>query len=319
MYHYVRRLAGSRYPDIKGLELEAFRGQVRYLKRHGYFPSTEEILHSVKTGEALPENSVWLTFDDGLIDHYADVFPVLLEEKVPGAFFAPSACVEEGYMLDVHMIHYLLAAVDDFSGLLETLREKVIQESRVNPEVEAWEVYRARVETAHRWDPPDVVFLKRMLQRELPPDFRMRVTRELFERYVSGDLEAFAREVYMTPDQARCMISCGMTFGNHTHGHGWLNWMTPEQQREEIQKGLSFLQRLGVPDENWIMNYPYGGYNSDTLTVLRSMSCGLGLSVNEGVADLSQDDPLQLPRVNTNDVPVEEDASAAVLKSLFGE
>ena len=31
MYHYVRDLKHSRYPDIKGLQVEEFRGQIQYL------------------------------------------------------------------------------------------------------------------------------------------------------------------------------------------------------------------------------------------------------------------------------------------------
>jgi hypothetical protein len=34
MYHFVRDLARSRYPAIKALTVDAFRGQLDYLARH---------------------------------------------------------------------------------------------------------------------------------------------------------------------------------------------------------------------------------------------------------------------------------------------
>ncbi len=34
MYHFVRELKRSRFPDIKGLSIEEFRGQIEYIRRH---------------------------------------------------------------------------------------------------------------------------------------------------------------------------------------------------------------------------------------------------------------------------------------------
>ena len=34
MYHYVRKIKNSRFPEIKGLETELFREQLKFLKKH---------------------------------------------------------------------------------------------------------------------------------------------------------------------------------------------------------------------------------------------------------------------------------------------
>ena len=34
MYHYVRDLKNSRFPGIKGLELDLFKEQIEYLHKH---------------------------------------------------------------------------------------------------------------------------------------------------------------------------------------------------------------------------------------------------------------------------------------------
>jgi hypothetical protein len=34
MYHYVRRLAGSRFARLTALDLDAFRGQLDFIGRH---------------------------------------------------------------------------------------------------------------------------------------------------------------------------------------------------------------------------------------------------------------------------------------------
>ena len=51
-----------------------------------------------------------LTFDDGYIDHFTYVFPVLKEYKMQGSFFVPGKTFTENCLLDVNKIHYLLAS-----------------------------------------------------------------------------------------------------------------------------------------------------------------------------------------------------------------
>ena len=46
MYHYVRPIAESAYPRIKGLELDLFRAQLEYMRRHYNPVSVEELLAS---------------------------------------------------------------------------------------------------------------------------------------------------------------------------------------------------------------------------------------------------------------------------------
>lgn len=67
-------------------------------------------------------------------------------------------------------------------------------------------------------------------------------------------------------------------------------------------KGLEYFQ--SVIDKDYIvMNYPYGGYNEDVLDYVSKIGCKLGFSVEARHADLSKDNPLILPRLDTNDFP----------------
>jgi len=50
MYHYVRDLKHSRYPDIKGLDVSLFKDQIAYIKRH-YTPVTmQEVIDAFDLG-----------------------------------------------------------------------------------------------------------------------------------------------------------------------------------------------------------------------------------------------------------------------------
>ena len=43
MYHYVRDLAKTRYPGIKGRRLSEFRAQLDYIEKHFTVVSVEQI------------------------------------------------------------------------------------------------------------------------------------------------------------------------------------------------------------------------------------------------------------------------------------
>ena len=51
------------------------------------------------------------------------------------------------------------------------------------------------------------------------------------------------------------------------------------------------------------MNYPYGSYNSDTLDILKTKGCCLGLTTKNKVAELRKDKFHELSRLDTNDFP----------------
>jgi hypothetical protein len=71
----------------------------------------------------------------------------------------------------------------------------------------------------------------------------------------------------------------------------------------EIDSSLKFLKDVGASTNNWIMCYPYGAYNDDTLSILKERNCAVGLTSKVGLANVSRDFSLELPRFDTNDYP----------------
>ena len=108
MYHYVRDLTHSRYPLIKGMDIKCFREQLLFLIRNFNVVRMEQIISAVKGEKDLPEKSILLTFDDGYIDDYTYVLPVLEEFGIQGSFFVPGKTFAEHKLLDVNKIHYIL-------------------------------------------------------------------------------------------------------------------------------------------------------------------------------------------------------------------
>lgn len=303
MYHYVRDLKASRYPDIKARTVEEFRGQIDVLRNTMTLVSAEALMDAVATGSSLPPRACLLTFDDAFADHYTHVFPLLRRLGLPAAFFPPARVVLEHVVLDVNKLHFVLAAVPDKQALVNAMFAHVA-EYRSAYDLPSEARYLETVDiSGNRWDTPEVALFKRMLQRELPEAVRGAIADRLFREFVTDDEAAFARELYMSPDQMREMVGAGMYFGNHGYNHAWLNRLPPEEQEIEIDCALAFLRDIGVPTGHWMMNYPYGGWNESLLEILRRKGCAAAVSTRVGKADLDRDDPLLLPRLNTNDLP----------------
>jgi peptidoglycan/xylan/chitin deacetylase (PgdA/CDA1 family) len=304
MYHYVRDLARTRYAAIKGRDLAAFRGQLDYIARHHSVVTAEQVAAAVNDGEALPDNAAWLTFDDGYSDHYSVVFPLLHERGWQGSFFPLAATVLHGELLDVNRIHFILATQPDPQPILAAIRH-FIEERRHDEALRCFDDYWRDLAHASRFDPAEVTFIKRMLQHGLPEDMREALTRSLFDRFVSADSAAFAAELYMTADQLRTLIRCGMYVGSHGASHCWLDRLDPSHQARELDGSLELLRALGAPTTDWVMCYPYGGYNDSLVRLLRERRCAVGLTTQVGVARPGVDDPFAFPRLDTNDLPVQ--------------
>ena len=90
MYHYVGELPvdADQYRVNLTISAEMFRAHLQYLQDEGYTTiSLADLESALRDGTELPEKSVILTFDDGHIDHFTNVFPALQEFGQTGTFF----------------------------------------------------------------------------------------------------------------------------------------------------------------------------------------------------------------------------------------
>lgn len=90
MYHYVSELPedADEYRQDLTVMPAIFYAHMQYLYEQGYTTISLYQLHeALYTGAELPPRPVVLTFDDGHIDHYETVLPILQEFGFTGTFF----------------------------------------------------------------------------------------------------------------------------------------------------------------------------------------------------------------------------------------
>lgn len=301
MYHYIRDLKHSRYPRIRGLDISRFRNQIRYLKEHFNIVTMEDVLASVRGEFCLPKFAMLLTFDDGYIDHYTYVLPVLEEFKLQGSFFIPGKTFAEHQLLDVNKIHYVLASAN-IAVLLRDVYERLNYYRGKEYDYPSNDELYYEYGIGNRFDDADTIFVKRMLQHALPEKVRNRIASDLFEKYVGVPEEQLAYELYMTEDQIWTLKRHGMYIGVHGYDHYWLGNLKIEKMHEDIHKALEVMDQF-IDKKCWVMNYPYGNYNKHVIEFIESEGACLGLTTKVAVAKIERDSIWELPRLDCNDFP----------------
>lgn len=263
MYHYVRDRgdeaeAGS---GIPGMPVKIFESQLDDLSKQHTFVTWTDVQLAVQGHRPLASSACLLTFDDGVLDHYINVFRILQSRKISGLFFAMSRGENEGLTLP-HKIHFLLAKLG-LTGLRDAIWEKLdsVQRERFT---EAEKKYLSKY-------PPvsldkRINLLKAVLQRDLSTEVDP-ILGNLLEEYIGSEKET-ARNYYLSSEQINEMTEGGMHFGGHTHGHPWFDWIDSEARNAEIKASAGWLEK--VETGPWAFAYPYGGLSEDSPQLLQA-------------------------------------------------
>jgi peptidoglycan/xylan/chitin deacetylase (PgdA/CDA1 family) len=301
MYHYVRDLKNSRYPEIKGLDVSSFKEQIHYMRKYYNFVTMEEVIYSIDNEKTIPDKSILLTFDDAYMDHYSTVFPILDKYDIQGSFYVPSKAITEHTVLDVNKIHFILAAVKDKSKLVNELK-KLIKVYQKVYSLQNFDYYYKKLARASVLDTKDVIFIKRLLQVELVENLRIKIINILFEQYVGVSENAFSRELYMNEEQLEHMLRSGQHIGNHGYNHYWWNSLSKEEMSQELDLSINFLKNLGVDMDNWTACYPYGSYDDQSIRMLKERGCKLAVTTERNIATTNKKTRFVMPRIDTNEI-----------------
>ena len=76
------------------------------------------------------------------------------------------------------------------------------------------------------------------------------------------------------------------------------------EQAAEIEMTRSFLEDLDMTRRGWVMCYPHGAYNRVTIDLLHEKGCTIALTTRRGVANIEAENLYELPRLDTNEIPL---------------
>tara|TARA_X000000950_G_scaffold171986_1_gene209531 strand:+ start:2802 stop:3725 length:924 start_codon:yes stop_codon:yes gene_type:complete len=299
-YHYVRPIKNSNYPNIKGLEIEGFLRQMDFFKKKKSVLTTQQVKDFFLKGTKIPKNSVWLTFDDGYKDHINFVVPILENFNFDAIFFPVTNTYIKNILLDVNAIHYIIAKSDCENQLIDRLKYEMANEGLSNMYFEKlWE----NINKKRMFDSEKISFFKILLQHNLSSTIRKKIIKRLFKDLIGKNQKQFSRELYMNKQDLKYLIKKGFSIGTHTTSHQWLTKLSYEEQKYEITNSIKELKKINSSEKNWIICFPHGLYDENTLKILEEYNFSLGLKNKGGRVKSRHQKRYELPRCNTNDFP----------------
>lgn len=262
MYHYVRDAndAAESGSGIPGMPVARFEAQIDDLANRFEMVSWLDVRKHLLGNGSLPSQACLLTFDDGVCDHYINVYPALRKRGLSGMFFALSRRLDSRLALG-HKIHFLLAKLG-----IERFREATLERLDAFQQA-AFERAEAKyTDLSGESDQDKIDVFKLVLQRDLSESAET-ILSEMVDSYVGPEIDLASR-FYLSSGQVQEMSANGMHFGGHSQSHPWFDWVGTERQAQEIQSSTAWLSIFEAGP--WGFAYPYGGLDDQSPALLHA-------------------------------------------------
>lgn len=264
MFHYV--VPSFNYYHF---DLSLFEKIIKKLVSQYKVISIKEFDYFVKNNQKLDDNYFMLTFDDGTIDHYKYVYPILKKYNCSGLFFIPSS-FKNKKVLDIQLIHNLISLV----SIDELISDITYFCQKFN-----FDIMKFNENILYKLKDEKISFVKSLLQYKIPENIRIKLLDYLCDKY---KISKNVNDYYMNEIQMKEMKNNNMFFGIHTVNHKRLEKLNKKNQYYEIKNNLFDLQSFELLDKNlYVIAYPFGSYNDETISILKELNFAYGFKVNE--------------------------------------
>ena len=297
-YHYIRDQGKYAYPGIHSISKEKLESELKWMKEQFHFASSQEVESFVHGSRNLVAPSVFLTFDDGLVDHFQVAKEVLGPLGIRAAFFICSRPLEEQKAVAVHKVHWLRAT---------TPPEVFVAEFVDSLPKDMREQYRNRqIQEAARktyiYDTEENACLKYFINFRLPIGMVDDITSQMLQTRKIHE-EDFCREAYLSPDQIKELHEAGHLIGLHGHTHTPFSSLDFTALCQEIESNYDCLARITGEKPSWV-SYPYGSdwaIPKDADSLCKQFNLKVGITLKRGW-NMGNESPWKLNRINTNEL-----------------
>ena len=294
MYHYVRE-DNPNTPYSKHKKINDFKYECNFFKKNNCFFSLSD---SLKKGN-FKENSISLTFDDGLKDHL-NVAEILKSLDINATFYIPIYPYTNNQILDVHKAHLICSKVGPESlDLLNIACKKLEINNLLN--------YREKEKFENKYfnqiDNDNIKIFKKIINYYGHMNLRTNILDFILKMInIPIDPSYF----YLSKDELIYINSLGFEIGSHGVSHTLLSRLNKLQQKKELENSKIFLEDL-LKKRIDSFCYPYGTKNSyDDTTILLLKEIGYLNAVSVESRDVSMNDfknkNYEIPRYDCNEI-----------------
>ena len=220
--------------------VKAFEKDLEFLLRHFQPVSVKQVLQTTGRNIGAPPRMV-LSFDDGLIQCYETVMPILQRKGVPAVFFLNNDFIDNRGLFYRYRISLLL---ERLPRLEEKERKKAAEILQCRP---------SGLEAALR----KISYPERRITDHLE-----ELWGSSFEDYQS------ANPVYMSTSQIRDLIEKGFEVGAHGTDHPWFATMSGQEALEQVRKSVEDIRNRFQLDYRYFA-FPFSDHGVADETIAR--------------------------------------------------
>lgn len=250
--------------------------------------SLNDAVEGLKKG-TLPRRSACITFDDGYLDNYTNVLPLLLKYNLPATVFVATDFMDGGMMWN----DVVIESVRSWHGPISIEELGVVGEQCGSDH--------------HKRE-----FLSSIIPKikYMPPGQRAEVVAAIEEK------TGYQRQpLMMSSEQIVAMRDSGITIGAHTRSHPILANLDDRNARYEIAESREILENL-LKDKVGLFAYPNGipskDYSQRDVSIVKELGFNAAVSTRKNIATRN-DGIYELPRFT----PWDENVNKFMLRSLF--
>jgi len=266
MYHRITRPEDP----FKGGDVEQFRDQMLWLKRHCRLIAPEEYFGAVQRPSRL-RPAVLVTFDDGYRDYHDNAYPVLHELKIPAVVFVATSFLGSNRLIWTDAVTW---------AFLRSAKKTVCV---------PWAT-RTSLPLGDGTERERAARIAKDYLKDLPDAERQHLQALLFGELGVDPEDGSAGRQMLTWDEARATLEF-TRYGGHTHTHPILSQISAEAADEEIRLCRDRIQaEIGIAPR--FFAYPNGraqDFTEQTKVSLARNGFELGFATIEGVNDARSD------------------------------
>ena len=275
------------------LPINIFEEQIKWLLKNYTPVSLSHVVDAVANGSVLPDNSVLLTFDDGLKNNISVAYPVLEKYKFPAAIFLTVDLVDTEFFLWFDELYIIIKEAKEKGIKLELSLSKAkayFEQGRY------WEAYCAEVEHLKRKPLKDCLQIVTNMLNQISYE----------KQKYCEDFGPLSWQDVITLDKKGLV-----EFGVHTATHRILTTIPETQLEDELLGAKNRLEKqLGHKVDTFC--YPNGSLGRDYLPEHRYMLKEFGykcaFATDLGLYDLQRDNEFSIPRIAVgNDISAKAD------------
>ena len=261
---------------------KAFEKHIKYFSKRYNVISLDRVLHYMENNRPFPLNAIVFTFDDGYADNYAAA-QILKKYGLTGTFYLTAGCIGNKKSLWLFDVIYLITNSKSRLINLEIKNEEITFD----------------LDDANKKNKAIQGITTLIKSNDIAT--REEILKQLKEKLEVSGLEEVSRDILLSWEQVKTMISQGMIIGAHTMTHCNLPNARIEEAIKEINECMVLLEeKLKINIRHF--SYPNSGnyeyYNDQIISLVKDAGFQSATTSENGFVTLKSN-PFTVNRVRT--------------------